>query len=193
MGHPVEEVTTEDLQLKDRIMKLLSSKMKEQDAEEFSAEDGPPATKRRRIDDAHGSQDDSNHMLIPFIESFMNGSMPFEAKIGCLIAINALISEDETTCQYLTKKDIIHEIANLADKIIFKVGNQPDKNLEVIAKILFKISNVSDEGKKLIRDIRLAHRALERLKNELRSAERDLNPEHFAFDSDHCRKVKTEV
>ena len=190
--HEVQEVNaTEDLQLKDRIMKFLSSKMKQhEDTSEHSGEDGPPAAKRRKIDNAHCSKDDSNHMVNPLIESFMNRSMPFEAKIGCLIAINALISEDDTTCHFLTKKDVIDEIGIVANQIIFKVGKQPDKNLDVIAKILSMV-NLTDEGKKLIQDIRMPHSALVRLKNEMRREESDLNPGNFAFDSDLCRKVKT--
>ena len=69
---------------------------------------------------------------MPLIESF------------CLIAINAMITENPSHCQSLLKKDILDVISLLADKIIFKVGKQPDKDLSVIAKILAKICESSE-------------------------------------------------
>ena len=152
------------------------------------------ASKKRRLDlsEPSGISETSDQTIMPLIESFLNRSFPFEAKIGCLIAINAMISEKPSHCQSLLQKDIVNEIANLADKIIFKVGKQPDKDLSVIAKILAKICESSD-GEKLFGDIKMPFSTMERLKSEMKIFESESSPVQFAFDSDHSRKVKTEI
>ena len=111
--------------------------------------------------------------------------------MGCLIKIDALIADDSNASQFLIKKDVIDEISNIADKIIFKVGNQPDKDLTLVAKILATINGTA-EGRKLICEMKMAHKALERLKTEMKKFENNSNEIQFAFDSDHSRKVKTE-
>ena len=157
------------------------------------------ASKKRRMDltKLSGSSETCDQTIIPLIESFMNGSFPFEAKIGCQIAINAMITETPSQCQSMLKKDIVDENivdenANLADKMIFKVGKQPDKDLSAIAKIIAKI-NESSEGEKLFGDIKMPFSTMERLKSEMKIFESASSPVQFAFDSDLSRKVKTEI
>ena len=178
---------------KEDVIALLSSKMKlVQDTEiekNFIIND-PSSSKKRKVDHTESSVDDGQ-MVLPLINSFMNRSFPFEAKIGCLISINALISEKFDICHHLLKTEFVEEIANMADKIIFKVGSQQDKDLSMIAKILAKIFEFS-EGKNLLDEVRLPPSTMERLKTEINCFQKKCNPEHFAFDSDHCRKVKTE-
>ena len=166
--------------------------------EEFKNSDeldeGPsPLKKKRKLVEVQSLDDTSTHMILPMIESIMNRSFPFKAKIACLTAIVEIISEDLNACKYLAKKDVIDEIANIADKIIFKVGIQPDKDLDILAKILVKVSGTSTEGKKLIQEMKMPISSLERLKKEMKKFEMDSNPEQFAFDSDHIKKVKNEI
>ena len=143
---------------KDDVKALLTNKMKSSQETEIQANSMVEnyASKKRRIDltEPSGSSESCDQTIIPLIESFMNGSFPFEAKIGCQIAINAMITETLSHCQSILKNDIVDENANLCDKIIFKVGKQPDKDLSVIAKILAKI-NESSEGEKLFGDIKM--------------------------------------
>ena len=192
-----EHETSQELaNSKDDVIALLTSKMKsvqETGIQESSFEYNN-ATKKRRLDNTEpsGTSGNCDQTIMPLIESFLNRSFPFEAKIGCLIAINAMITENPSHCQNLLKKDIVDEIANLADKIIFKVGKQPDKDLTVIAKILAKICE-SSEGEKLFSDIKMPFSTMEQLKSEMKMFETSSSPVQFAFDSDHSRKVKTEI
>ena len=61
----------------------------------------------------------------------------------------------------------------------------------MIAKILATIFEFS-EGKNLLDEVRLPPSTMERLKTEMKCFQKNSNPEHFAFDSDHSRNVKTE-
>ena len=158
-------------------------------AREVEKFDDHPVSKKRKFTEIQSN--DESHMAMPIIESLLNRSFPFEAKIGCLITIDALIADDSNASQFLIKKDVIDEISNIADKIIFKVGNQPDKDLTLVAKILATINGTA-EGRKLICEMKMAHKALERLKTEMKKFENNSNEIQFAFDSDHSRKVKTE-
>ena len=185
-----------NLNSKGDVIALLTSKMKsaQETGIQVNSMIENHASKKRRLDIVEPSESSGNcdQTIMPLIESFMNRSFPFEAKIGCLIAINAMIAENPSHCQSMLKKDIVDEIANLADKIIFKVGKQTHKDLSVIAKILAKICE-SSEGEKLFSDIKMPFSTMERLKSEMKIFERASSPVQFAFDSDHSRKVKTEI
>ena len=103
-----------------------------------------------------------NHLTVPLLNKYF----PMEGKIFCISAIDSLIAKDLEVCDFLVKKDIIDELAVIAKKIIYQVGNQPDKDLATIARILAKVNEIQ-QGKDLINEINLPFGTFNRLKTEI--------------------------
>ena len=186
------------------VIDLLASEMKSVNGTEnfqdlVEAVEGPSTSRKRKLDDpAYQNGGNKPHLVMPIIQTVLNPSVPFEAKIGCLTAIHAFILEDRNTNKLLIKKDVIEEVAMIASQIILSTGNHQNIDLDVIAKILVKISK-SAEGKKLVNEItelRMTQSSLDTLKTSMEKFEAEPTPEQFPFDSesDHWRKkIKTEI
>ena len=90
---------------------------------------------------------------------------------------------------HVTEKEVIDEIANLVTEIASKSEHDQNKYLAIIAKILTKLKS-TNEGKKLIGVMKLSFDTFEKLREEMKKFEVQLDPSHFAFDS--CTKIKHE-
>ena len=95
--------------------------------------------------------------------------------------------KDVNVCNCLVKKDIIEEIAKLAEN----VENQP-KELNVIAKIFSQLNGI-DKGRELIGEVRMPIRSYEKLQAEMKKFE--VNPEDFVFSSEEStsKRIKSEI
>ena len=143
-----------------KLIKFLSTKMGliiDEDEEEISKN-------KRKLDDSEDQNAIAmmNHLTAPLLNKYF----PMEGKIFCISAIDSLIAKDLEVCDFLVKKDIIDELAVIAKKIIYQVGNQPDKDLATIARILAKVNEIQ-QGKDLISDINLPFGTFNRLKTEM--------------------------
>ena len=143
---------------------------------------------KRKFDDLQHTED-VIEMVQPLVSMFLNTHFPSEGKISCLSAISSLITKDVKVRDYLVKKDIIEDIANLAEK----VENQP-KDLNIIGRIFFQLNGIN-EGKELIGEVRMPIRAYEKLQSEMKKFEVSLNPEDFAFSSEEStsKRIKNEI
>ena len=127
-------------------------------------EDEQCSRNKRKLNDTEDQDAISmmNHLTAPLLNKYF----PMEGKIFCISAIDTLIARDLEVCDFLVKKDIIDELAIIAKKIIYQVGNQPDKDLATIARILAKVNEIQ-EGKDLINEINLPFGTFNRLKAEM--------------------------
>ena len=192
-----DEVTLEHGEIavgdtKERMIEILKIHMESyQDQSNCETEEtnGPPRNKRRRIE--NGS-DTIENMLSPFIDSILKKTFPFEAKLLCFQTIIALVTKHQDMLTFCIKKEFIDEIAVIVSEIVSKEENTGCKDLAIIAKLLSRINNVH-EGKKIIGEMKLSLNAVEKLQIEMKRHENNPDPRQFAFDSDHSRKVKTEI
>lgn len=142
--------------------------------------------KKRKLDE---QPEDVIEMAQPLVTTLLNKHFPTEGKISCLSAISSLITKDTKVCEFLAKKDIIEEIANLAEK----VENEP-KHLIVIAKIFSKLNGLK-QGKELIDEVRMPIKAYKKLQDQMRMCEISENSESFSFSSEEStsKKIKREI
>ena len=166
---------------------LLKSKTEDQNPNH-----GPPAKKRKILEASQESENPgeiAEHLAFSISSKFM----PFEGKIGCIEAIDALISKNlqdqNLISESLSKKELIEELDKVTKEIIYKVGNGPDKTLTSIARIFAKIEK-NPQGKKFIQELEMCPR----FKTEMKKFREITNPEDFEFDSDqNGTQVKPEV
>ena len=183
----------DDGDTKERMIEILTKRMKSTGKltsieDEEVDDDGPPRNKRPRLEQVNQSE----RMVSPLLDSFLDTTFTFDSKIACLHGIAGLMLKDSDILKFLVKKEIIDEIANIVIQIVGNSGNEFNKDLSMIAKILSKI-NAIQEGKKLIGEMKMSLSAFEKLQTEMRRFENNPDPRQFAFDSDHSRKVKTEI
>ena len=120
---------------------------------------------------------------------FLDKNASYSRKVMCLSAIEVIISEDPDVRNQITEKKVIDEIANIVTQIASKGEHDQNKDLGIIAKILTKLKS-TNEGKKLIGEMKLSFDTFEKLREEMKKFEVQLDPSHFAFDS--CTKMKHE-
>ena len=120
---------------------------------------------------------------------FLKNNPSYSRKIMCLSAIEVIISEDPDARNQIAEKKVIDEIANLVTETVSKGEHNQNKDLGIIAKILTKLKS-TNEGKKLIGEMKLSFDTFEKLREEMKKFEVQLDPSHFAFDS--CTKLKFE-
>ena len=120
---------------------------------------------------------------------FLKNNPSYSRKVMCLSAIEVIISEDPDAMNLILVKEVIDEIANLVTEIASKGEYDLNKDLGIIAKIFTKLKS-TNEGKKLIGGMKLSFDTFEKLKEEMKKYEVQLDPSHFAFDS--CTKLKFE-
>ena len=72
-------------------------------------------------------------------------------------------------CQtlYITKVEVITELANLVNEIVSKVGEEKNEDLVLIAEMLAKVDG-SIEGKNLIANMKMSFSAFQRLNSEMK-------------------------
>ena len=68
---------------------------------------------------------------------------------------------------YITKVEVITELANLVNEIVSKVGEEKNEDLVLIAEILAKVDR-SVEGKNLIANMKMSFSAFQRLNSEMK-------------------------
>ena len=101
------------------------------------------------------------------IEDLTNNENSFEAKMYCVCALHSMILRNSRTAKYITKVEVITELANLVNEIVSKVGEEKNEDLVLIAKILAKIDG-SVEGKNLIANMKMSFSAFQRLNSEMK-------------------------
>ena len=143
--------------------------------------------------ESENQQSKSSDGIISIVQSlkdlFLKNITRYSRKVMCLSAIEVIISEDPDARNHITEKEVIDEIANLVTEIASKVEHDQNKDLGIIAKILTKLKS-TNEGKKLIGEMKLSFDTFEKLREEMKKFEVQLDPSHFAFDS--CTKIKHE-
>ena len=128
--------------------------------------------------------DEIAFIVQPMIKVFLNKTISYSGKMLCLSAIETILSKESTICKFISKKEVINEIAILVTDIVSKDENTQSKDFEPIGKILCKI-NATENGKKLINEMKLSFGAFERLKKEMRKYEFDPDAAQaeFVFES----------
>ena len=137
----------------------------------------------------HEQSEDVIEMAQPLVKTLLNKHFPTEGKISCLSAISSLITKDAKVCEFLAKKDIIEEMANLCER----VENEPDQ-LKIFARIFSKLNGLK-QGKELIDEVRMPIKAYKKLQDQMKLCEVSENPQDFAFTSEEStsKKIKREI
>ena len=78
-----------------------------------------------------------------------------------------MISRNSRTVKYMTKVEVVTELANLVNEIVSKVGDEKNEDLVLIAEILAKLDG-STEGKNLIANMKMSFSAFQKLNSEMK-------------------------
>ena len=121
-------------------------------------------------DTSDGNDDKVKEMLEPFLKHLLDKNFSSYGKIGCVNTIRSLIDKGLNVGEYLIKKEIIDELAHIAETIYKRVGNLANKDFENVARILAKL-NESSEGMELIDEMKMSFGASKRLFLEMEKFE----------------------
>ena len=121
-------------------------------------------------DNSDENDDKVKEMLEPFLKHLLDKNFSSYGKIGCINAIRSLIDKDLNVSEYLNKKEIIDELAHIAETIYKRVGNLANMDFNSVARILAKV-NESSEGMELIDEMKISFGASKRLFLEMEKFE----------------------
>ena len=150
-------------------------------SQEIKNESEPSTSKKKKLDEP---PEEMLTIVQPLIRTIAQKDLSLDGKMSCMYAIGGMITRNPNVCKYISKKEVVEEIANLVEVV---VSNDDIENMEkdfnLLAKILAKI-NEEDEGRKLIGEVKLSFNTFEKLRHEMKEHQKLVDPTgQLEFDS----------